>query len=132
MSVRSDLEGRLANWAASQHPPVTIAWEGVSFDKPSELFLQPITSPAKPSMAGVGGVRYRELGIFHINIWGIDGKGSSEVESVAAALVNLFPVFPKFAETSIEQVGSIGQAEIINGYRVVPVSFYYRRETQTI
>lgn len=133
MSVRSDLESRLATWAASQNPPIEISWEGMSYDKPSSsLFLQAIISPSKPSMAGVSGIRYRELGILHINIWGLDGKGSSEVESIAQALVNLFPVFPKFAETSIEQVGAIGQAEIINGYRVLPISFYYRRETQTI
>lgn len=132
MSVRSDLESRLATWAANQNPPIEISWEGVSYDKPSKLFLQAVLSPTKPSMSGVSGIRYRELGIFHINIWGIDGVGSAEVESIAASLVNLFPVFPKFADTSIEQVGHIGQAEIMNGYRVLPVSFYYRRETQTI
>lgn len=133
MSVRTDLESRLNTWAVAQNPPIEVAWEGISYNKPtSQIFLQPILMPATPRMAGINGVRYRELGVFHINVWGIDGEGSAETDTIANSLVNLFPVIPKFADTSIERVGYAGQAEIINGYRVVPVTFYYRRETQTI
>ena len=132
MSVRSDLESRLNDWAASQNPPIEVAWEGFDYDKPSSgLFLEPKIIPSRPAMAGVSGVRFRELGIFHVNVWGLNGNGTHETETIAKALVDLFPVIPKFSATSIESVGNIGNADIINGYRVVPVSFLYRRETQT-
>lgn len=132
MSVRSDLESRLAAWVALQTQTIEVAWEGWEFDKPpSDLFIQPIIIPARSINASVDGVRYREIGIFQVNVWGIDGKGSGETESIAQSLINFFPVFPKFSSTSIDQIGHIGQAEPINGYRVLPVSFYYRRETQT-
>lgn len=132
MTVRTDLETRLATWAASQVPPIEIAWEGVNYDKPaSDLFVECFLSPSMPNMAGLGGTRYRDVGVFHINIWGLNGKGVSETETLAKSLVNFFPVFPKWADTSIERVGQISKAEIVNGYRVVPVTFYYRQETQT-
>jgi hypothetical protein len=133
MSVRSDLETRLEQWASSQSPPIEIAWEGLDYTKPSSgVFLQPILSPAQPRLAGLSGTRYRDIGMFHINIWGLDGKGAAETEAIAQSLINLFPVIPKFGDTSIEQIGHIGKAEPVNGYRVLPVSFYYRKETQTI
>ena len=77
MSVRSDLETRLEQWASSQSPPIEIAWEGLDYTKPSSgVFLQPILSPAQPRLAGLSGTRYRDIGMFHINIWGLDGKGA--------------------------------------------------------
>lgn len=133
MSVRSDLETRLQTWADAQSPKIKIAWEGKAFTKPSTgVFLQAVVMRAKSRNSNLGGIDYREHGLWQISVWGLDGKGSSETESIAQDLVNLFPVIPKFASTSIEQAGTISQADIIDGWRVVHVTFPYRKESQTI
>lgn len=133
MSVRSDLETRLQLWADSQVPKIKIAWEGQAFQKPtSGVFLQAVVMRAKSRNSTLRGTDYREHGLWQISVWGLDGRGSSETENIAQDLVNLFPVVPKFASTSIEQVGSISQADIIDGWRVVHVTFPYRKESQTI
>jgi len=133
MSVRSDLETRLQLWADSQVPKIKIAWEGQSFQKPtSGVFLQAVVMRAKSRNSTLRGTDYREHGLWQISVWGLDGRGSSETENIAQDLVNLFPVVPKFASTSIEQVGTISQADIIDGWRVVHVTFHYRKESQTI
>ena len=133
MSVRSDLETRLQLWADSQVPKIKIAWEGQAFQKPtSGLFLQAVVMRAKSRNSTLRGTDYREHGLWQISVWGLDGRGSSETENIAQDLVNLFPVVPKFASTSIEQVGTISQADIIDGWRVVHVTFPYRKESQTI
>ncbi len=132
MSVRSDLETRLQLWADSQSPKLKIAWEGQAFQKPtSGVFLQAFIMRAKSRNSNLSGIDYREHGLWQISVWGLDGKGSAETEQVAQDLVNLFPVVPKFAQTSIEQVGTISQADIIDGWRVVHVTFPYRKESQT-
>lgn len=133
MSVRSDLETRLQTWADAQSPKIKIAWEGKAFTKPSTgVFLQAVVMRAKSRNSNLGGIDYREHGLWQISVWGLDGKGSAETEDIAQDLVNLFPVVPKFAQTSIEQVGSISQADIIDGWRVVHITFPYRKEAQTI
>lgn len=133
MSVRSDLETRLQLWADSQVPKIKIAWEGQAFQKPtSGVFLQAVVMRAKNRNSTLRGTDYREHGLWQISVWGLDGRGSSETENIAQDLVNLFPVVPKFASTSIEQVGTISQADIIDGWRVVHVTFPYRKESQTI
>lgn len=129
MSVRSDLESRLNTWALSKNPVIEIAWENRPFEKPGTLFLQAVISPAPSINMTVDGRRYKEVGVFHINIWGIEGDGAGTTEELAQELITLFPVVPKWSDTSIERVGHIGQADPVNGYRVLPVTFYYRRET---
>ncbi len=133
MSVRTDLEDKLITWAKAQSPVIKVALEGRAFDKPTDgsMFLQSFIMPAKSVNADVGGKRYRENGIWQINIWELDGRGVGRTEQLAQELINLFPVFPKFADTSIEQVGSIERADIVSGWRVTPVCFRYRRETNT-
>ena len=133
MSVRSDLESRLKTWADSQNPPIKIAWEGRSFTKPTggSSWLQPFVLPSYSKNATVDGIRYREQGYWQINIWSVDGKGAGNQESIAQQLINLFPVIPKFSDTSIERVGSMSQGPDNAGYRVLAISWPYRRETQT-
>lgn len=134
MSVRTDLETRLNQWALTRTPAITISWEDFPFDKPSDgsQFIQPIIIPARSRNTAVNGRNYREFGIFQISIWTPEGSGAAAAENLATELINLFPVFPKFADTSIEQVGSLSQPESYNGWRVVNLSFPYRRETKTI
>ena len=58
MSVRSDLETRLKNWASSQSPPMKVAWEGRPFTKPTDdsTWLQPFVLPSYPKNATVDGI----------------------------------------------------------------------------
>ena len=81
MTVRSDLEIRLKNWADNHNPVIKVAWQDVPFDKPidNSAFIQPIIMPAKSRNVNLDGRRYKELGILQINIWVLDGRGSSTI-----------------------------------------------------
>jgi hypothetical protein len=88
--------------------------------------------PAKSRNVNLDGRRYKELGILQINIWVLDGRGSSTItEQLANELINFFPIFPKFADTSIEQTGYMERSDVVSGWRITPVCFYYRKESQT-
>lgn len=129
MSVRSELEGRLKAWANAQMPKIPVAWEGVPFDKPlNGVFLQAFLLPAQTQNPTVDGSRTRELGIFHINCWGLDGEGWGKVEGLADNIVSLFPLLPKQGTVSVERTPSKQAHMLDNGWRVVPVVIYYRRE----
>lgn len=133
MSVRTDLETRLKTWADNHNPVIKVAWEGVPFAKPtSGMFIQPFIIRAKSRNSNLSGTDYREHGLWQISVWGLDGKGSAETEDLSQELINLFPVIPKFATTSIEQTGTMSQADIIDGWRVVHLTFPYRKESKTI
>ena len=134
MTVRSDLESRIKLWADNHSPVIKVAWQGEAFDKPidNSAFIQPIIMPARSRNVNLDGRRYKELGILQINIWVLDGRGSSTItEQLANELINLFPVFPKFADTSIEQTGYMERSDVVSGWRITPVCFYYRKESQT-
>lgn len=129
MSVRADLETRLKTWADTRNPPISVVWEGTPFDKTESdaPFLQSFILPAKTLNATLDATKQREVGIFQVSIWGLDGKGSHEVESIADELIELFPVFPKFAETSIDSPMSKTPAQTNNNWRVIHCSASYRR-----
>lgn len=129
MSVRNDLESRLKAWADSQIPPIDVVWEGTSFDKTgSEVpFLQCFIIPGKTLNATLDASKQREIGIFQVSVWGIDGKGTYETENLANQVIDLFPVYPKFAQTSIENPMSKSIAEIRGNWRVIHCSASYRR-----
>ena len=134
MTVRSDLEIRLKNWADNHNPVIKVAWQDVPFDKPIDgaLFVQPFITPSKSRNTNLDGKRYKELGVWQINVWVLDGRGSStKSEMIANELINLFPVVPKVSDTSIEQTGYMERSDVVSGWRITPVCFYYRKESQT-
>lgn len=129
MSVRSELEGRIKDWADSQSPKVPVSWEGIAFTKPlNGVFIQPFILPAQTQNPTVDGNRTRELGILHINCWSPDGIGMGRVEDLANSIVAAFPILPKVGTVSIERTPSKQTPMVADGWRILPVVIYYRRE----
>ena len=128
--IRSELETRLAAFAAAQSPPLPVAWEGIPFTKPTTGgYLEPFLISASTVNPDVAAKRSREVGVFQVNIYFPDGTGSAPCSNVAIALISAFPVVPKTGLVSIEQTPNAARALLdTSGWRVVPVSIKYRYE----
>lgn len=128
--IRAALEGRLNTWALAQVPPVQLAWQSVSFEKEAgKPFLEPILIPNLTVNHEVSGSRKTHLGLFQINVWAPTGEGMGRVEAMAQAIVDLFPLVPKFGNVSIEATPTAsnplpGDA----GWVIVPILIKYRYE----
>ena len=129
MSIRSEFEIKLAAFAASQSPVVLVAYEGVPFNKPpSGLWIQCFLVSSNTINPTVDANRGRTTGIYQVNCWGRDGRGSKETDDLASKVVALFPVYPKYGTVSIEQIPNSAAAYTDTDYRVVPVRIRYRTE----
>ena len=87
MTIRSELETKLATYATSKSIPV--AWEGFPFTPPnSGVYLQPMLLNASSVCPTLDGIRTRTRGIFQVNIIIKDGVGSKDLENVVADIVS--------------------------------------------
>jgi hypothetical protein len=131
MSIRSELELKLAAWASSQVPPIPVAYEGVAFTKPTTgPWLQPTMLTSSTVNPTVEATRRRERGVFQINCYVRDGLGSAAVENLSNNIVNLYPVVPKTGTVSIEQTPQTAAAIVTqDGWRYIPVRVSYRQES---
>lgn len=129
--IRAELETRLKAWADAQVPKVPIAFEGVSFTKPTDgVFLEAYLIPNLTLDTAVDGTRQRHLGIFQVNCWARSGKGMRQVEALAQNIINLFPLLPKSGMVSIEKTPN-AESHLLDpsGWIIVPVTVSYRFET---
>jgi hypothetical protein len=126
--IRAELETRLMTWASAQGIPV--AWEQVDFEKPTTKFLQPYLIPVDTLNPTTDGKRARSIGLFQVNCWAPVGKGMGEVEALAQAVIDLFPLLPKTGAVSIEQTPSTARPIADEpGWIIVPVTIKYRNES---
>lgn len=129
MSIRSELETILSTWATTRSPKIKVSFEGVPFTKPTaDSFVECYLIPANSVTPTVSAKRIRETGIFQIDIWCQDGKGSAVIDSLAEEIRALYPVIPKTGTVSIEQYPSVSQPFVFNGWRVLSVLVHYRQE----
>lgn len=136
--IRTELETRLTNWANSFTPPIQVALEGVPFNKPNEdaslpknPFVEAFILPGVTINPSVAGNDKREIGIFQVNVWCPDGRGTGQITAIAESLVSAFPVIPKMGYVSIERTPSTAQSMPENDWRVIPVSINYRLDSGT-
>lgn len=130
-AVRAALEGRLDAWATSQSPPIRVAHDNESFQKPADgsLYLECRLIPNSTMNKYTSGTHSTEYGLFQVNIWSINGQGMGEAEGVADAIKALFPIIPKFGPVSVEQTPTVNapiQDEA--GWIISPVLIKYRYE----
>jgi hypothetical protein len=130
MSVRTEVETKLATWAAAQTPVVPVSYENVPFTKPTAtawlqiFFLDAIT--VNPDVAASG---ERETGIFQINVCTPENKGTKERDALVTAMKGLFPVLPKTGTVSFERPPTVSNGyNRTDGFFVTPMSFSYRQE----
>lgn len=130
MSIRTEIESKLAVWAGAQVPPVPVSYENVPFEKPTAApYLQIFFLASATVNRDLAAVGERETGIFQINICVPQNTGSKKTADMAAALGALFPVLPKTGTVSIERPANVSSGfNRTDGYFVTPVSFSYRQE----
>jgi hypothetical protein len=130
MSLRSELETRLANWASAQSPPIPVAWEGFPFVPPQNggPYIQPFLLANTVTNATVDAARTRTRGNFQINVWVKDGKGSKVVEDLSNTIAALYPVLPKVGTVSVESPPQTSAAFTNVDWRVITISISYRQE----
>lgn len=129
--VRAVLETRLSTWAATQVPPLPIAFQSVSFVKPdSSPYLECILIPNTTMNRETSGTKKTLYGLFQVNVWTPGGSGMGQAEQLAEAIVKLFPVTPKFSPVSVEQTPSDSPTKPdSSGWDITPVLIKYRYET---
>ena len=130
-SIRIELESRLNTWANSFNPVIPVAYEGLPFQIPTigDRYAEVFLLPASTFNPTVDGSRKREVGIFQVNLYVKDGKGTGQLNSLVDSLVAFFPVVPKTGNVSIERTPSVSVGMTMNGWRSVPVSIPYRMES---
>ena len=130
--IRATLMQALAAYATACTPPLQIARENVSFQKPpSGAFLEAFFIPANTLTPNVAADRRRFTGTFQVNVWTSEGIGVGLSETIGEEIAQLFPVWPKtYLPLSIETPASIKQEmSDISGWRVTPITFTYRFES---
>ena len=132
-TIRSEVEAKVKAWAAAQSPAIPIAYENVTFTKPSPTddnsrFIELYIIPATTVNQTVNAARKTLTGLIQFNIYTVAGVGTKKSEELAQALIDLFPVVPKTGSVSIEQTGSIMNTLYDAQWLVTPVRFRYRQE----
>lgn len=130
MSIRSELETKIAAYAASLSPALPVAYEGVPFTPPTNGsgYLQPFLLANTVTNVTTDGKRLRTRGNFQINCWVPDGTGSKKVEDLANAVAALYPTLPKTGTVSIESPPQTSAAFTNASWRVITVTVSYRQE----
>ena len=127
-TLRKEIEDKVASWAATKSIP--IAYENVTFVKPTTTFIELYIIPATTVNPTVNAKRTTLYGMIQFNIYCKSGEGSKKSEDLAQELIDLFPVVPKIGTVSIEQTGSIMNPLYDSQWRVLPVRISYRQEQQ--
>jgi len=127
MTVRSEVEGKLAQYAATKGIPV--AYENVSFTKPtSGNWIEIYFLSNNSVLPELSASRRREYGMIQINVYGKPGVGMGAITTQVNEVVALFPVVPKAGVTSIEAPPSVGRAMQDGEFIFVPITVQYRAE----
>lgn len=129
-AVRAALETRLKTWADAQSPKIPIAFQNVTFNKPtSGTYLEAILIPNYTFNREVSGQHHTDLGMFQVNCWSKVGEGMGKAELLAQQVRDLYPLIPKNMSVSIEQTPSIDNPiQDPSGWVAVPVLIKYRFE----
>lgn len=133
-STRQELETKLSIFAASQNPPLAVAWENVPFTRPTGVpWLECYLISASTVAVTVAGTRNRERGSLAINVWWPSDQGVGGIDSLAAQIVALYPVVPKTGNVSIEQPGNTSKLMYDQaGWVAISCVMPYRVETSTV
>ena len=129
MTIRSELETRLATYAATHNPIIPIAWEGLPFTPPtSGVFLQPIMLRSNRVSPSVDASSVRVRGDFQVNVVVRDGVGSALADTIAEEVMALYPIIPKIGTVSVEQPPQKSSAILLLDKRIIAVTVNYRQE----
>lgn len=127
-TIRSALEGRLATWAATQS--LTVAYENVPFQQPATTYLRAWLLPATNASQDLAGLHTRYLGIFQVDVVGVENVGTGAIGTIVDNLIGQFPTNLSITKSGLvirvisPPSETIGEPE--PGRYVVKVSIPYR------
>lgn len=129
MGLRSEIESRLASFAAAQVPPIPIALENRKFTKPSGGYYLEVhflnSTPISNNLSASG---VRLYGFFQISCYGPLAEGTGAIEDLAQKIVDLYPVIPKVGTVSIEKPLSTAQGFPMDNFFCIPITGKFRVE----
>lgn len=129
MSLRSEIEKTLGQFASTKNPPIPVALENKKFVKPSSgYYLEVFFLDSIPVNSEISATGIRTTGKFQINCYGPLGVGMGAIENLSQQVVNLYPVVPKIGTVSIEKPLSAGQGIVVENFMCIPVTGNYRVE----
>lgn len=129
MTVRSEVESKLAAFASSHNPPLPLALENMTFTKPtSGSWLAIFFLGESTRNRDLAGKHYANCGMFQVSVYSKLGEGMGKLETIAREIVALFPITPKMELTSIEATPHIGAKSVVDDFAHIPVTMRYRAE----
>lgn len=131
MSTRTEIEQRVAAFAAAQTPPLKVSYENVPFTRPTdEMWLEVILKSANTVTATVDASTNRERGSICVVVWCPVGKGLGKLDTLVEKIVKLFPVIPKTGTVSIEDPMNTSQfMKMDDGWGAISCVCPYRVES---
>ncbi|OQS32983.1 phage tail terminator-like protein [Chromobacterium haemolyticum] len=122
MAIRGALESRLLAWADTKGVPV--AWEGVAFNPPANVYLKVFLMPAEPvNMDLDSGIR--EYGVFQVSICTPSGTGPQQAEGLADELRDVFVADEVIGPVRISKTPYRSPGLPSDTHYIVPVTIRY-------
>lgn len=131
--IREAFETRIAAYATAQTPPLAVAWENTSYTpSPTAMYLRCAMLPAVTQNPSMGAVHIRLMGLYQINVYGVQDEGPAGAEAIADAIIALFPrggMIQNGVTINIDTTGSRTQGlNDVNGFFFIPVRIRYRED----
>lgn len=131
--IREAFETRIAAFAAAQVPPLPVAWENTTYTpSPSTAYLRCAMLPATTQNPSMGAPHVRLVGLYQVNVYGIQDQGPAGAEAIADAIIALFPrggMVQNGVTINIDTTGWRSQGlNDDNGFYFVPVRVRYRED----
>lgn len=131
--IREAFETRIAAFAAAQTPRLPIAWENSGYTpSPDRAFLQCAMLPATTQNPWMGVTSDRLVGIYQINVFGVQDEGPGPAEATADAIIALFPrgaMTQNGVTINIDYTPSRARGiNDENGFFFIPVRIRYRED----
>lgn len=131
--IRAAFESRLNTWAQEQSPAIRVAWENAPFTPTTYPYLRAFIVPADTDSLDLAGEHRLYSGLFQVNVIGETGKGAAQVERIAEALTELFPLNLRIPVSDgvvlVYSPMSEGPAMPDGGTFTLPVWCRYRMDT---
>ena len=135
-AIRAALETRLKTWADAQAPPVPIAWEDVPYTPTGARYVRAFLLPAETQTPAMTADYRLYAGLMQVSICVPSGQGPGASDALYESLKSSFDYQTKLTATGgftvlINRVPAKGPVMLGDGYRVLPVSIYYRADLTT-
>lgn len=130
-TIRAALESKLGTWAATQS--LTVQYQNAPIAQPSGTYLRAWYLPATRGSKDLAGTHVLYLGIFQIDVVGVENVGTGAVativENIAAQFPNNLSIAKSGLTIRIIAPPSPKTGEYEPGRYVVKVSIPYRCDT---